>query len=291
MISVWVAIALTVLATLSTKIGLVLLKRGIDTRHALIWYLAVAMLVGGMGIYLAANSIRAAPISLLQPIYASGWLVLAVLAVSFLHERFRVVEWLGLLLLFAGILLLAASVENNQASHAGVDLPRLRIYLAVAIAVNVVVLLILRNCQTLANREVLFGLLAGLLLGVGYLSVKVCPLGWADGRPRIVLLGLGGMGIGLIGGLYVTQWGYHHGRALIVSSVNLVINQIMVIIGGIWCLGERLPEQEIPFYARLIGFVAVLTGTVMLGCRRSSMEARSSEASAATAKWSVVSTP
>jgi len=97
------------------------------------------------------------------------------------------------------------------------------------------------------------------------LSVKVCPLAWGDRRPGLALLGLGGMGIGLIGGLYVIQWGYHHGRALVVSSVNLVINQVMVVIGGIWCLGEHLPEQSFAFCARLIGFAAVLIGTVMLG--------------------------
>src|SRR5215831_6525258 len=125
---VWIAIALTVIATVSTKIGLVLLKRGIHAPRALVWYLGIAMLVGGMGIYMAANSIRAAPISLLQPIYASGWLLLALMSVSFLHERFQVMEWVGLSLLFTGILLLAGSVEKNQAGQAGVDLPRLRIY-------------------------------------------------------------------------------------------------------------------------------------------------------------------
>jgi hypothetical protein len=174
-------------------------------------------------------------------------------------------EWVGLAVLFAGVLLLARSVDQDQTTRVGIDRARLLTFLGVATLASLVVLLILRTRQTFANREVLFGLLAGLLLGIGYLSVKVCPLAWGDRKLGLALLGLGGMGVGLIGGLYVIQWGYHHGRALVVSSVNLVINQVMVVVGGIWCLGEHLPEQEFPFYARLIGFAAVLIGTVMLG--------------------------
>jgi drug/metabolite transporter (DMT)-like permease len=266
MVSVWIAIALTVLATVSTKVGLVFLKKGIKPQgEGVFWYLGMGMLVGGMAVYMVANSIRAAPISLLQPIYASGWIVLAIMAVSVLHERFQALEWAGLGFLFAGVLLLGMSVEQGQAHSAAIDRSRLLAYLAAAAIGGLGVFLILRTRRTWADHEVLFGILAGLLLGVGYLSVKVCPLAWSDGEAGLALLGLAGMGVGLIGGLAVIQWGYHHGRALIVSSVNLVINQVLVVAGGIWCLGERLPELAFPYYARVAGLVAVLGGTLMLG--------------------------
>ena len=57
-------------------------------------------------------SARAAPISLLQPLSASGLLVVAFLAVVYLNERFDAWEWLGVVLLLAGVIMLGFSAEN-----------------------------------------------------------------------------------------------------------------------------------------------------------------------------------
>jgi len=117
--SVWGAIALAVAGSACMNLGLVLQKRGIvrpepqspltrttfRSRHPPIWYLGMGLMVGGYGIYAAAVSARVAPISLLQPLSASGLLVVALLAVVYLNERFDAAEWLGVGILLAGVIL------------------------------------------------------------------------------------------------------------------------------------------------------------------------------------------
>jgi drug/metabolite transporter (DMT)-like permease len=278
MSSVWLAIVLTLVATVVNKLGLVFLKKSIESdrpsargawtavlHEPPLWYLGMALVIGGCGIYVLANSIRAAPISLLQPIYASGCVVLAVLAVSYLHERFHAVEWIGLGLLLAGGILLGSSIDEEGQQLSAIIPGRLLAFMAAAAICTVVLLLALKKRRrNLANPEVLFGVLAGILLGAGYLSTKVVSLAWSDRQWEFVVLSVAGMSIGLGGGFAVIQWGYHHGRALVVSGINLVVNQVLVVLGGLWCLGESFPRTPLHFYARLLGFAAILAGMLIL---------------------------
>ena len=94
-------------------------------RPNLTWCLGMALLLGGYVVYGYALSARAAPISLLQPLSASGLLVVALLAVTYLHERFDALEWVGVALLLGGVILLGFSAENRPHWNVGVNDPRL----------------------------------------------------------------------------------------------------------------------------------------------------------------------
>src|SRR5580704_3546903 len=134
--SVWGSIALAVTGSACMNLGLVLQKRGIvpsqpqstltgatfrRSRHSPIWYLGMVLMVGGYGIYAAAVSARVAPISLLQPLSASGLLVVALLAVVYLNERFDASEWLGVAVLVAGVILLGLSARGPHLPSAGIE--------------------------------------------------------------------------------------------------------------------------------------------------------------------------
>jgi drug/metabolite transporter (DMT)-like permease len=101
--SIGLAIALTLIASTCMNLGMVLQKKGVSSpgwqlsRFYLSpgWCWGMALLLGGYALYVLANSVRAAPISLLQPIFAFGLLVVAFMAVVYLKERFGVLEWLG----------------------------------------------------------------------------------------------------------------------------------------------------------------------------------------------------
>jgi drug/metabolite transporter (DMT)-like permease len=273
--SVWWAIVLTLVASLSMNLGLVLLKKpdgnpaspstgepGRVPRR--IWSIGLGMLLGGYGLFLLATSFRSAPISLLQPIFASGLLVVAIMAVIYLKERFGALEWLGVALLFSGVIFLGASAEASAAESGTIHERRLLIFWSGAGAISGLVLLILRLARRRTNAEMLFGVLAGVLLGVGYLDTKTFTLAWKEMRLEIALPAFVAMVGGLIGGLVVLQIGFRHGRALIVTALNLVINQVMVVAGGVFCLGESFPHEPFKFNARIAGLSAVAMGTVLL---------------------------
>jgi drug/metabolite transporter (DMT)-like permease len=278
--SVWLAISLTLIASTAMNMGLVFLKKGLVQAPAddatvsaflgrlvrsRIWCLGMAMLVGGYGLYVLANSARSAPISLLQPIFAFGLLVVALMAVVYLRERLGPFEWVGVCLQLGGVVLLAASAEETPRQDE-IRVAHLLVYLGSVALVWLMALTLVAVEQSWLNREVLFGVLAGLLLGTGYLATKALTQAWYEDRPAIMILALAGMGAGLLGGLVMLQLGYRRGRALIVTAVNLVINQVMVVIGGLFCLGESFPEEPFHFYARVSGLAAIFAGTLIL-CR------------------------
>jgi drug/metabolite transporter (DMT)-like permease len=279
-VPIYLAIALTLIASTCMNLGLVLQKKGVveltrapqPQRRGRVrkylssptWRWGMALLVVGYSLFMTATFSRAAPISLLQPIFAFGIVVVALMAVVYLKERFGVLEWLGVILLVGGVVLLGASAEPADRALAKVDLPYLLVYLAGAAGLVLAGVLMIKHLHTRVNIELLFGLLAGVLLGIGYLNTKTFALAWKEGRWAVAALGLVGMMVGLFGGLVTLQKGFKQGRALIVTAVNLVVNQVVVVAGGLFCLGERFPQEPQHFNERVLGLAAILVGAVIL---------------------------
>jgi drug/metabolite transporter (DMT)-like permease len=276
--SVWAAIALAVTGSACMNVGLVLQKRGIvapaaqkslprpsasrRSRPAPIWFLGMALMIGGYGLYAVAVSARVAPISLLQPLSASGLLVVALLAVIYLKERFDAAEWFGIATLLAGVILLGLSARGPQVASSGIETERYLIFFVVVIALAVAVTL---AAATLLRRlELLLGILSGLLFGTGYLNTKALWLAVQDRNGALTIAAACLMALGLVGGLVALQFGLRYGRALIVTAVNLVTNQVLVVAGGLVCLGESFPTDSAPFAARLLGLGAILIGILLL---------------------------
>ncbi len=278
--SVWSAITLTLVASACMNLGLVFQKKGLSARAgdsvgpssarrrrvtiSFEWYLGMALLIGGYGIYLFAVSARAAPISLLQPLFASGLLVVAFMAVAYLNEHLAVQEWVGVGLMLAGVILLGLSVEGNAARSGSVHGLRLFIFVSTTVVLALVMLWAQAWTVNPARMELFLGILAGLLLGTGYLNTKIVGIEWRTGRTVGVALAAACTTVGLIGGLFVLQVAFHRGRALVATAVNLVTNQVLVVTGGIVCLGERFPTKPVPFLARVGGLGGILFGIVLL---------------------------
>jgi drug/metabolite transporter (DMT)-like permease len=222
----------------------------------------MALMVGGYGLYAAAVSARVAPISLLQPLSASGLLVVALLAVLYLKERFDAAEWVGVAMLLGGVVLLGLSARGPQLASTGIETERYLIFFVVVIALAVAVSL---GAVAVPRRlELLLGILSGLLFGTGYLNTKALWLAVQDRHGLLTIAAACLMAIGLIGGLVALQFGLRYGRALIVTAVNLVTNQVLVVAGGLVCLGESFPLEAVPFAARLLGLCAILVGILLL---------------------------
>jgi drug/metabolite transporter (DMT)-like permease len=275
--SVWGAIALAVTGSACMNLGLVLQKRGIvlrdpqppstgatfrRSRHTPIWYLGMVLMVGGYGIYAAAVTARVAPISLLQPLSASGLLVVALLAVVYLNERFDAAEWLGVGILLAGVTLLGLSARGPQLPSTGIETAPYLSFFAVVAALAIGVSF---AAAAMPHRsELLLGILSGLLFGTGYLNTKALALAVQDRSLSHTIVAACLMTVGLLGGLVALQLGLRAGRALIVTAVNLVTNQVLVVAGGLACLGERFPQETFPFTARIAGLCGILGGILLL---------------------------
>jgi uncharacterized membrane protein len=284
--SLWLAVALTLVGSSLMNVGIVLMKIGAmqvpsERRErigvfksyfvTLKGWLGLALNFTGAGLFMAAISAKAAPISLLQPLATFGLVVNALLAVFCLGERFNAGEWLGVALLFLGVVMLGISAEAPT-GESWLSLPILHAYLVVIGVLGIGVGVWLWCTRNHLVIEVLHGLLAGLLLGLGYLDTKTSALAWREARVAAGVLFTVLMVGGLLGGFMTLLKGYYRGRVMIVKSTSFVINQVVVGVGGIFCLSEGFPTQALPLAARIAAYALILGGfCVFAVCRRSSV--------------------
>ena len=277
--SIWAAIALSVVATSCYQFGTVLQKIGADRMPRLgltmrqrgvyraflrspIWMAGVAIMTTGWVFFLKA--LANAPVSIVQPVLGFGLVLLALFSVVWLRERLRPVEWGGVALMVVGVVLLG--ISGTSPSHA-----RAEVSFSALLAVSLVLIGALAAAVPLGRSgravplPVVLGFGAGVLIGLGALYAKGVFLSLDAGLPWLAwLVFVPAMMIANVGGLWVQQAGFQQGRALIVVSMNAVTNKVITIVGGMVTLGELLPTEPALAAARVIGFVLILIGTVML---------------------------
>jgi drug/metabolite transporter (DMT)-like permease len=238
------------------------------------WLLGCAMLVLGLGCQGLALSL--APISVAQPIFALGIVLLLVLSHFVLHDRLGRVEWLGVTTIVAAVVLLGFSVGPG-ADRAGGPARFLDLALA-AIPTCAVALAVFvaadradkskRRARSL--RGPLFGIAAGLFYGVTGLGLKAAATlvqrsGLVGAIPRLVTspslyLLVGTCAVGLL----LFQTGLQRCSASVVAPVNVVTSTAYVIGVGTVLFNEHLPADAGLLALRLGGFAGVVVGLVTL---------------------------
>jgi hypothetical protein len=108
-------------------------------------------------------------------------------------------------------------------------------------------------------------MVSGLFIGLAALYTKAMFTFLNEGHQ------LAGYGVcltvviaGNVVGLGVMQSGFQRGKALVVVSLEAVINKVVAILGGMIALGELLPEDPAKSQMRLVAFVLILFGTAAL---------------------------
>src|SRR2546423_4157269 len=104
----------------------------------------------------------------------------------------------------------------------------------------------------------LSGLLAGILLGTGYLNTKAFALALRESSFEAIGLTVVVMVGGLLLGFLTLLRGYYRGRVLIVKSTSFVASQVVASLGGVICLSERFPEAPFSFAARITAYSLIV---------------------------------
>jgi hypothetical protein len=112
------------------------------------------------------------------------------------------------------------------------------------------------------RTDALLGIFSGLLIGLGALYTKAM-FNFLDDDQKLIGFGvcLPVLILANVVGLGVMQSGFQHGKALVVVSLEAVINKLVAIIGGILVLAETLPEDPARSAMRIGAFVLILFGT------------------------------
>jgi drug/metabolite transporter (DMT)-like permease len=277
MTGVGLAIVVALIATCAYHVGLVLEKRAltrlppIDARHVLklaailltapAWLAGFALMLCGFGLQVLALTL--APVSVVQPVLASGIVILLVLSRIVLRERLGRSELACVLAMAVAIVAIAFSAIGS-ASRVGHHADG---WLLAAVAVPAALIATGFGVNALRGSggrrpgatAVFFGLAAGLFYGVATLSLKGLSgaLAGAGGQHLLMTLVTSPFPYVTVVcsalGMLVFQTGLQRCRVSIVGPISNISGSVFFIISGTLLFGEQLPRQPLQLGLRLAG--------------------------------------
>jgi drug/metabolite transporter (DMT)-like permease len=227
------------------------------------WMRAFHLAIISEGCFLVAAA--HAPISLLQPILGTGLVVLAGFSVFYLKEKLSLGEWIGVFTLIAGLAMLGASAESGEVR----DLEAVSWHRLIGLTAFLLALVFAaKKIEDLHpgrfSVELVVGAASGVMIGIGALFTRVMLLEFQAGNVVLGTLLIFVMLTPMMGGVFTQQGGFQRGRAMTITALLAVLNKVIAILGGMFALGEVLPEDPLKQGMRVTGLVALLAGTVLL---------------------------
>ena len=216
------------------------------------WLIGFAMESVGFLLYAAALAL--AELALVQSIAAGGIGVLAFASARLARRRLRRRELTGVLISIFGLVALGISLAGGSSTGGQGSTASILLWLGVTAGVAIVVIWPGRK---LVGVAVAYGIAAGLLFSIGDISTKLATEGGVRLGFVIPLI------LGYTGGTALLQVGYQAGGALTVAGIATLLTNALPIAAGTIVLDEAVPPGALGGL-RVIAFVAVITGSVLL---------------------------
>ena len=283
----YTGILLALVATTAYNVGLIQEKRALgqmaalDIRRVLrviaslmtskAWLIGFALMLTGLACQTIALTFE--PVSVVQPVLASGVVLVLVLSRLVLRERLKGGETWCVAAIAVAVVLLAMSATGAKDSHyaspgwmAAVMVPSAIAGLAFAVGA----LRKRRRGTTLAG--VWAGVGTGLLYGVAALAIKALS-GILVGHQTLAGIAIGVLSspyLYVLGGslavaMLLFQAALQAGRASIVVPVSNVTGSVYFIIAGTLLFHEHLPTSPGKLVLRLAGIALAVLVLVVLG--------------------------
>lgn len=289
-----VGIAITLASAVLYNVGFVLEKHGLghlpevharrlvhlvrSVASSPLWLLGFVSMLGGLALQIVALSL--VPISLVQPIFVSGIVLLLVLSHLALGERLGAREWAGVAGVGAALFLISLSLDthSDQAGTRGTITGILVTGLPTVAVAGWLFLTADRLDQgpgrRLHLRAPFYGVASGLVYGVASLAAKAVSSeletdGLVKGVPHVLASPyLYLLGITSAAGLLLFQTALQRCQASVVVPISNVISSAYVTAVGTVLFGEHLPAAHWRLVLRIVGFLGVLAGMAVLAGAR-----------------------
>jgi hypothetical protein len=216
------------------------------------WMLGFALESGGFASYAAALAL--APLVLVQSIGAGGIGVLAYVTARVSGRRLGRLHITGVWLSVLGLALLAVSLAKSTGGGGRGSIAGILAWLGGTAALALAVLYIGRKRDAMAVAQ---GLAGGLLFSIDDFSTKLVTQGGAHFAFVVTLV------IGYTLGTSLLQLGYQRGSALTVAGLATLATNALPILAGTIVLREPVPSGGLGA-ARVLAYIAVVTGAIML---------------------------
>ena len=223
------------------------------------------LVISGCGWGLFVFALNYTPVSLARSIQGSGFVILAFFSIFFLHHRLKAWEWLGVIIVTAGIIALGFSESGENQTASAMIPSRLIPAVAAVIAICFVIYAARSKFRFGFNWLVVFSMFAGVLMGLGDVLTKAF-IDSIDEKASIIALGLIPPFLILfyLVGFLILSRGYQQGRAIVVTAVSDFCSRLVTIFVGVFAMSEALPQESLYRDLRLCGLAAILLGTILL---------------------------
>jgi multidrug transporter EmrE-like cation transporter len=227
------------------------------------WLLAQTFNVSGFVLYSVALAL--APVSIVEPIIASGVVLLAYLAIRNLGEKPRVIDYYAMSASVLGVILLGVSLAEGLQKDALRHPIEIWAVAGGILSLAVIIPLLMRGGS--GNKQA-----AGLGISVGLF------FGTAAVFQRLLMINLGhdwalaGIFVVLCIATYlpafiILQAALQKGMAMIVAPIYNGLMEFVPIVLGMAVLNEGFPQSNLLRVFRILAFALILAGTVVLSQR------------------------
>jgi drug/metabolite transporter (DMT)-like permease len=221
-----------------------------------------AMLVDGIGTALFMIALIYLPVSIVEPIITSGIALLAYLAIKNLGEKPGRTDSFAIAFTILGVIFLAISLAEGLPE--GKTFHPLELWVVTgAIALIAVVLPLALQRSGRGNLAAGLGISGGLIIGMAAVFSRLLmgDFGneWYLWLPACVLT----YPLGFV----VFQAGLQRGRAVVVAPIYNALVVCVPIVMGTIALGEHLPESLALSAMRIVAFVLIVFGSIVLSRR------------------------
>lgn len=234
------------------------------------WLTSLLFVLGGSALY--AYALTVAPISIVQPIMASGVTLLAYLAIKNLGEKPRRRDLFAIGLSILGVVLVSVSLAEGLPKNVQHSASSLWIFTAALVVVAAAVPLFFRG-RPAGQKAAALGITVGILYGTSAVFAKLMLLDWS-GQWAEKGIAVAFSSIFLIAwvatlapAFVVLQAALQQGMAIVVVPIVTSLNQLVPIALGMVALHEKMPQNIWLAMTRVLGFALVLVATVILSRR------------------------
>ena len=235
------------------------------------WLAAQGMQIGGAWIHNVA--VAFAPLSVVQPINAAGICLLVFLAITRLKEKASVVDWIGIISIVGGVLMLGVTLIKTQAATSAYRPVILWFFiiLMMGVAVSTLLMAFVRKDERTSS---LVGIGVGCLVGLTAIFTKMA---WTDIGNRWGEFKVAGFlfssffWIAIVTTLIsmvLFQTALQRGSAIVVVPLVTGFSNLIPIVVGFIAFREPFPQGIVMISLRLGSILFIIGGAVLLSLRK-----------------------
>ncbi len=214
-----------------------------------------------------------APLSVVQPINAAGICLLVILAVTRLKEKASLVDWIGIIFVVAGVLMLGFTLVQTTEKTLSYRPVILWLFIILMLGVSITSLFVAFTRKD--DRTSSFvGIGVGMLVGLTAIFTKMA---WTDvgnrwGEYRVagfVFSSYFWMAIVLtLIAMVLFQTALQRGSAIVVVPLVTGFSNLIPIIVGLVAFREPFPTSRVMVIMRMSSIFLIIGGAILLSVRR-----------------------